>query len=147
MAGYRRVYDSCYLQADCKAPGSASEPYARQSSMDYLYLYFFDAVGWVAGRAVGLSAWSEVQTCMLSNRCHCHSLSLALVRSRLVLPFWYRLTLEVPDKGPEMGVCVVGMCRSSNPNVLFICSLRLSMETHTHRPDALPAAQPTASKH
>jgi len=31
---------------------------------------------------------------------HCHSLSLASVKSRLVLPFWYRLTWVVPEKGP-----------------------------------------------
>jgi len=35
MAAYRRVYDSRYMQADCKKPG-ATEPYARQSSMGYL---------------------------------------------------------------------------------------------------------------
>jgi len=39
-----------------------------------------------------LSVWSEVQTCIWPSWCHCHSLSLALVKSRLVLPFWYRLT-------------------------------------------------------
>ena len=38
MAAYRRVYDSRHPQADCKEPGSAAEPYARQSSMGYLYL-------------------------------------------------------------------------------------------------------------
>ena len=38
MAAYRRVYDSRHLQADCQEPGSAPEPYARQSSMDNLYL-------------------------------------------------------------------------------------------------------------
>ena len=32
-------------------------------------------------------------------------LSLASVKSRLVLPFWYRLTRVVPDKGP-LNVCV-----------------------------------------
>ena len=39
MAAYRRVYDSRHLQADCQEPGSAPEPHARQSSMDYLYLF------------------------------------------------------------------------------------------------------------
>ena len=39
MATYRRVYDSRHLQADCQEPGSAPEPYARQSSMGYLYLF------------------------------------------------------------------------------------------------------------
>ena len=34
-----------------------------------------------------LSVWSEVQTCIWLSWCHCHSLSLASVKSRLVLPF------------------------------------------------------------
>ena len=37
MAAYRWVYDSRHLQADCQEPGSAPEPYSRQSSMGYLY--------------------------------------------------------------------------------------------------------------
>jgi len=39
MAAYLRVYDSRHLQADCQEPGSGPEPYARKSSMGYLYLY------------------------------------------------------------------------------------------------------------
>ena len=46
-----------------------------------------------------LSVWSEVQTCICTSWCHCHSLSLASVKSRLVLPFWYRLTWVVLEKG------------------------------------------------
>jgi len=38
MAAYRRVYDARHLQADCQEPGSATEPYARQSSTGYLLL-------------------------------------------------------------------------------------------------------------
>jgi len=54
-----------------------------------------------------LSVWNKVQTCIWPSWCHCHSLSLASVKSRLVLPFWYRLTRVVPDKGPLNGcVCV-----------------------------------------
>ena len=54
-----------------------------------------------------LSVWSEVQTCIWPSWCHCHLMSLASVKSRLVLPFWYRLTWIVPDKGPLNGcVCV-----------------------------------------
>ena len=52
-----------------------------------------------------LSLWSEVQTCIWPSWCHCHSLSLASVKSRLVLPFWYRPTRVVPEKGP-LNVCV-----------------------------------------
>jgi len=40
-----------------------------------------------------------------SSWCHCHSLTRASVKSRLVLLFWYRLTRVVPDKGP-LNVCV-----------------------------------------
>ena len=75
-------------------------------------LQCFDTVGWAAGRASGgvlawLSVWSEVQTCIWPSWCHCHSLSLASVKSRLVLPFWYRLTRVVSEKGPLNGcVCV-----------------------------------------
>ena len=52
-----------------------------------------------------LSVWSEMQTCIWPSWCHCHSLSLAPVKSRLVLPFWYRHTRVVPEKGP-LNVCV-----------------------------------------
>ena len=61
-----------------------------------------------------LSVWSEVQTCIWPSWCHCHSLSLASVKSRLVLPFWYRLTWVVPDKGPLNGcvcLCVILDCQ------------------------------------
>jgi len=48
-----------------------------------------------------------MQTCIWPVWCHCHSLSLASVKSRLVLPFWYQLTRVVPDKGLLNGcVCV-----------------------------------------
>ena len=51
------------------------------------------------GLLAWLSVWSEVQTCIWPSWCHCHSLSLASVKSRLVLPFWYQLTWVVPEKG------------------------------------------------
>jgi len=55
-----------------------------------------------------LSVWSDVQICIWPSWCHCHSLSLAAVKSRLFLPFWYLLTWVVPEKGPLNGcVCVV----------------------------------------
>ena len=54
----------------------------------------------------GVVVWSEMQTCIWPSWCHCHAQSLASVKSRLVLPFWYRLTRVVLEKGPLMGVCV-----------------------------------------
>ena len=52
-----------------------------------------------------LSIWNEVQTCIWPSWCHCHSLSLASVKSTLVLFFWYWLTRVVADKG-TLNVCV-----------------------------------------
>ena len=63
-----------------------------------------------------LSVCSEVQTC------HCYSLSLASVKSRLVLPFWYWLTQVVPVKGPLNGCVFVCLC-------VCVCSL---VDNHWH---------------
>ena len=66
---------------------------------------------WVSGGVLAwLSVWSEVQTCIRPSWCHCHSLSFASVKSRLVLPFWYQPTWVVSEKGPLTGcvcVCVI----------------------------------------
>jgi len=62
-----------------------------------------------------LSVWSEVQTC----RCHCHSLSLASVKSSLVLPFWYRLTRIVPEKGP-LNACVCVLLMQTHQHVVAV---------------------------
>ena len=61
------------------------------------------------GLLAWLSVWSEVQTCIWPSWCHCHSLSLASVKSRLVLRFCYWLTRVVPKKGPLNG-CVCFHC-------------------------------------
>jgi len=51
---------------------------------------------------VWLSVWSKVQiVCLWSSWCHCHPItpsSLASFKSRLVLPFWYRLTQVVLEQ-------------------------------------------------
>jgi len=52
-----------------------------------------------------LSVWSKVQTCTWPSWCHCHPLSLASVKSKLVLPFWYRLIRVVMEKGPLNRCC------------------------------------------
>ena len=48
-----------------------------------------------------------MQTCIWPSWCHCHSLSLASVKSRLVLPFWYWLMRVIPEKGPLNGCACV----------------------------------------
>ena len=82
----------------------------------YGCLQCFDTVGWLtckklSGRVLAwLSVWSGVQTCIWPSWCHCHSLSHASVKSRLVLPFWYRPTQVVREKGPLNGcVCVCAL--------------------------------------
>ena len=86
----------------------------------YIYIYAFSALTLLVGRQEGhpackklsggvlawLSVWSNVQTCICPSGFHCQSLSLASVKSRLVLHFWYRPTRVVLDKGPLNGVCV-----------------------------------------
>jgi len=48
MAAYRRVYNSRHLQADCQELGSAPEPYARYSSMGYLFNHKIFLLGLVS---------------------------------------------------------------------------------------------------
>ena len=67
------------------------------------------------GVLVWLSVWSEVQTCLWPRWCHYHSLSLASVKSRLVLPFWCRLTWVVQEKGCQTGVCVYCLPSATGP--------------------------------
>ena len=73
--------------------------------------------GWVL---VWLSVWSEVQTCICPSWCHCHSLSLASVKSRLILPSWYQLNPGSPGQRAvkRMCVCVVIIKRTC---VLTVC--------------------------
>ena len=74
----------------------------------------------LSGRVLAwLSVWSEVQTCIWPSWCHCHSLSLAPVKSTLVLPFWYRLTRVVPEKEP-LNVCV---CSNKNKSHFWLWGL------------------------
>ena len=62
---------------------------------------------WMWGTGMVVCLERGAQTCIWPSWCHCHSLSLAPVKSRLILPFWYRLTWVVLNKGPLNGcVCV-----------------------------------------
>jgi len=66
-----------------------------------------------------LSVWSEMQTCIWPSWCHCHSLSLALVKSRFVLHFRHWLTWVVPEKKAIKRVCVcVRACVCSSTKFL-----------------------------
>ena len=74
-----------------------------------------------------LSVLSEVQTCIWPSWCHGHSLCVASVKSRLVLPFWYQLTRVVPAKGLLNGLCVC-MC-FSRFHYTFLCFRFLSSQS------------------
>jgi len=63
-----------------------------------------------SGVLAWLFVWSDVQTCIRPSWCHCYSMSLASVKSRSVLPFWYWLTRVVVDDGPLNG-CVFMCCQ------------------------------------
>ena len=66
---------------------------------------------WGAGVVICLERGADLH---MPSWCHCRSLSLAPVKSRLVLPFWYRLTRVVPDKGPLNGCVCVCVCECDN---------------------------------
>ena len=53
-----------------------------------------------------LSVWSKVQTCIWPSRCHCHSLSLASVKSRLV----YLLVPAHPGSPGQRAIKRVCVC-------------------------------------
>jgi len=73
-----------------------------------------------------LSVWSEMQTCIRPSWCHCHSLFLVSVKSRLIFPFWYWLTRVVPDKEP-LNRCV---CVWSSLVVWRQCSIFSLIQMH-----------------
>ena len=56
----------------------------------------------------------------------CHSLSLASLKSRLVLPLWYWLTRVVPDRGPLNGCVYVVYWWLSSFSILVICFIRFA---------------------
>ena len=72
-----------------------------------------------------LSVRSKVQTCIWPSGFHCHSLSLASVKSTLVLPFWYRLTRVVPDKIAVKRVYVQVFLDNGQVDRLLLLCLRL----------------------
>jgi len=114
-------YVTSYTQGDSDI--SVTVDFCRHLVGNTLCPQWFDAVGWAAGRASGLkklsggvlvwlSVWSEVQTCILLSWCHCHSLSLASVKSVLVFTFLVPAHLGSPGKRPlNVCVCVCVSCR------------------------------------
>ena len=87
--------------------------------------------------------WSEVQTCIWLSWCHCNSLSLASLKSRLVLPFWYRLTGVVQEKGPLSGCVYLVAQRAAQHGVDGLNAVELPIDERV----AVRIALETESRH
>ena len=70
----------------------------------------------------GVLAWSEVQTCIWPSRRHCHSLSLASVKS----------TRVVPEKGSLKG-CVFVSCLLGWRRGVVVSRVRRTNEVNARR--------------
>ena len=97
----------------------------RESEVQSLVFYFMLCMQ-SGGVLAWLSVWSEVQTCIWPSWCHCHSLSLAPVKSRSVLPFWYRLTQVVLEKRPLNGCCCCCCMHSSEDSCRYKCKIKVA---------------------
>ena len=88
-----KMHGSNFIKQHCETFTIWNYQYADCSSKNKFIVSFiiiFDTLSFLSsGVLAWLSVWSEVQTCIWPSWCHCHSLSLASVKSRLVLPFWY----------------------------------------------------------
>ena len=67
--------------------------------------------GYLSGARCRLAMAQRIPLLLTVSWFHCYSLSLASVKSRLVLPFWYRLTRVVPEKGPLNLFVYMCLCR------------------------------------
>jgi len=72
-----------------------------------------------------LSFWGEVQICIWPSWCHCHSLSLASVKSRLVLVLAHPCNPGQSPEGCKTGVCLcVCVCQVLWAKCLVHCWVR-----------------------
>jgi len=85
-----------------------------------IYFYAFSALTLLVGQQEGhpacknlsggvlawLCVWSEMQTCIWPSWCYCHSLSLASVKSRSVLPFLVPAHPGSPRRRAVKRMCV-----------------------------------------
>ena len=90
-------------------------------------------VGWQEGHPACkklsgvVLAYLSGAMCIWPSCCHWHSLSLASVKSRLVLLFWYRLTWVVPDRGPLNGCVCVCHCQLGDRNGIWFARTTTSL--------------------
>ena len=86
-----------------------------------------------------LSVCSEVQTCIWPSWCHCHSLSLASVKSRLVLYFLVLADPGSPGQRAVKQVCVYWCCPRSIRSRIYVMDGRPSVCLSIHSPVCLPS--------
>jgi len=78
---------------------------------------------WGAGVVVCLERGADLHMAQLMPLPVCHSLSLVSAKSRLVLPFWNRLTRVVLDKGPLNGCVCVCVCTADDTSLAIVDDL------------------------
>ena len=103
-------------------PQSVSEAHQRRPATTTLQQHQHqssDCSQQATNTAVRQHTTHDMQICIWPSWCHCHSLSLASVKSRLVLPFWYWLTRVVLDRGP-LNVCV-SVCVYGSVHAMHTC--------------------------
>ena len=103
--------------------------FVKQRTVGYLFRNWLVTLveWWGAGVVICLERGADLHMVQLI---HCHSLSLASVKSRLVLPFWYRLTRLVPEKGPLNGCVCVWLVNSSSQLAGKRCRRTCDCETN-----------------
>ena len=67
-------------------------------------------------------------------------MSLASVKFRLVLPFWYRLTRVVPEKGPLNGCVCMCVCTFSRRILSLLARMLMCIVTGCRLTDNLPCS-------
>jgi len=86
-----------------------------------------------------LSVCSEVQTCIWPSWCHCHALSLASVKSRLVLYFLVLADPGSPGQRAIKRVCVYWCCPRSIWSRIYVMDGRPSVCLSIRSPVCLPS--------
>ena len=117
-----QTHNSASLASVCHTAGCSATFCSQHNITMQLYtnICAFRALTLLVGRQEGhlackklsggvlawISAWSEVQTCIWPSWCHCHSLSLALVKSTLVFTFLVQAYPGSPGRRAVKCVCV-----------------------------------------
>ena len=130
---------SCWLRHDHRSLCQAIEA-SPTCHYSLIALFSIFLVGWQEGHPACtklsggvlafLSVLSEVQTCIWPSWCHCHSLSLASVKSKLVFSFLVLAHPGSPGQRAVKRVCVcacVCVCVSVSVSVYYFVANKLTL--------------------